>query len=88
MIDFATFLLSYWISRINVFRVIVVGRLGEYDFHISTLMISHIYCNCQKNFNLSNLMKLLRIHEEVLQTWIKYMHTADFQSFTNNSWRI
>ena len=50
MIDFATFLLSYWIGRINVFRVIVVGRLGEYDFHMSTLMISHIDCNCQKNF--------------------------------------
>ena len=51
MIDFATFLLSYWIGRINVFRVIVVGRLGEYDFHISTLMISHIYCNCEKKIS-------------------------------------
>ena len=30
---------------------IIMGRVGEYDFHITTLMIFHICCICQKKFS-------------------------------------
>ena len=30
---------------------IIMGRLGEYDFHITTLMIFHICCICQKKIS-------------------------------------